>query len=72
MTLTGDHVYKKDKNNVEKQFFHWSEENMPPPKFLIKVRDSKTRDKRISKYFVKSRSRDELLAKGSMHLPLFF
>ena len=35
MTLTGVHVYRKDRNSVEKQFFPWSEENMLPQEFLI-------------------------------------
>ena len=34
MTLTGVHVYKKDKNNVKKLFFPWSEENMLLPEVL--------------------------------------
>ena len=33
MTLTGVHVYRKDRNSVEKRFFPWSEENTPPPEF---------------------------------------
>ena len=40
MTLTGVNIYKKDTNNVEKQFFPWSEENMPPPEVLKKVRNT--------------------------------
>ena len=33
MTLTGIHVYKKDRNCVEKVFFPWSEENTPLENF---------------------------------------
>ena len=36
MSLTGVHIYKKDKNIIEKQFYPWSEENVPPPEFLKK------------------------------------
>ena len=43
MTLTGVHVYNKDKNDIEKHF-PWSEENMPPPEFLKKVK--RPQDKR--------------------------
>ena len=37
ITLTGVHVYKRDKNFIEKWFFPWSEENIPPSEFLRKV-----------------------------------
>ena len=40
MTLTGGHIYRKDRNSVEKRFFPWSEENMPPQEFLRKVRET--------------------------------
>ena len=40
MTLTGVHTYKKDKNNLEKWVFSWSKENMPPPEFLVKVKET--------------------------------
>ena len=40
MTLTGVHVYRKDRNCVEKRFFPWGEENTPPPEFLRKVRET--------------------------------
>ena len=40
MTLTGVHVYKRDKNCIEKQFFPWSEKNTPPPEFSEKVRET--------------------------------
>ena len=36
MTLTGVHVYKRDKNCIKKQFSPWCEENTPPPEFLRK------------------------------------
>ena len=57
MTLTGVYIYKKDKNNVEKHFFPWSEEKMHPPEFLRKVRDPKIKDKRIPRYTIRSRSK---------------
>ena len=37
MTLSGVHIYRKDRNRTEKCFFPWSKENMPPPEFLRKV-----------------------------------
>ena len=36
ITLTGIHTYKKDKTNIEKRFFPWSEENMPLQNFWEK------------------------------------
>ena len=39
MTLTRVHVYKRDKNCIEKLFFPWSEQNTPLPEFLRKVRE---------------------------------
>ena len=36
MTLTGVHVYRKDRNCSEKRFLPWSKENTPPPEFLKK------------------------------------
>ena len=33
MTLTGVHVYKRDKNCIEKRFFPWSKENTPLQSF---------------------------------------
>ena len=42
MSLTGVHIYKKDKNNLEKQFYPWSEENVSPPEFLKEVRETQT------------------------------
>ena len=41
MTLTGVNIYKKDKNNLEKQFFPWREENMPPLECLGKVKETR-------------------------------
>ena len=40
MTLTGVHIYKRDKNCIQKWFFPWSEENTPPPEFLRNVRET--------------------------------
>ena len=48
MTLTGVHVYRKDRNCFEKRFFPWSEENMPPQEFLRKVRE--TQGQRIKNF----------------------
>ena len=39
LTLTV-HIYTKNKNNVEKQIHPWNEENVPPPEFLKKVRET--------------------------------
>ena len=49
MSLTGVHVYKQDKNTVEKQFYPWSEENIPPPEFLKKIRE--TQNERTKDFF---------------------
>ena len=40
MTLSGVHVYRKDRNGVQKRFFPWSEENTSPQEFLRKVRET--------------------------------
>ena len=40
ITLTGVYIYQKDKKKLEKRFFPWSEECMPPPEFLKKVRET--------------------------------
>ena len=40
MTLTGFHVYIKDRNCTEKRFPPLSEENTPPPEFLKKVKET--------------------------------
>ena len=40
MSLTGVHVYRRDRNCTEKRFSHWSKENTPPPEFLRKVRET--------------------------------
>ena len=40
MTLTGVHVYRKERNCVEKRLFPWSKENASPPEFLRKVRET--------------------------------
>ena len=40
MTMTGVHMYRKDRNSVEKILFPWSEENMPPPEFLRKIKET--------------------------------
>ena len=40
MTLTGVHVYTRDRNCIEKRYFPWNEENTPPHKFLKKVRET--------------------------------
>ena len=40
MTLTEVHINKKDKNNVEKQFFPLSDKNTPPPELLKKGRET--------------------------------
>ena len=40
LEVTGVHVYKRDKNCIEKWFFPWSGENTPPPEFLRKVRET--------------------------------
>ena len=40
MTLTGVHVYRKDRNCSEKRFLPWSKENTAPPEFLRKVRET--------------------------------
>ena len=58
MTLTGVHVYKRDKICTEKQFFSWIEENTPPPKFLRKVME--TQGKR-NKEFLESLLNQELI-----------
>ena len=40
MTLTGVHIYKKDRNCSEKSVIPWSEENTPPTAFLKKVKET--------------------------------
>ena len=61
MTLTGVNTYKKDKNNLEKSFFPWSKENIPPPEFFGKVKETqKTGDSRIFEYFTESIPRAKL------------
>ena len=40
MTLTGIHIYRKDRNCSKKSFLPWSEENTPPPTFLKKVKET--------------------------------
>ena len=40
MTLTGVHVYRKDRNCSEERFLPWSKENTPPPEFLKKVKET--------------------------------
>ena len=40
MTLTGVHIYRKDRNCSEKRFLPWSEKNPPPPEFLKKVKET--------------------------------
>ena len=44
MTMTGAHVYRKDRNSVEKCFFPWSKENTPPPKFKKSKGDTRTKE----------------------------
>ena len=39
VTSTGVQIYRKERNNVEKRFFHWSDENTPPQEFLRNVRE---------------------------------
>ena len=51
MTLTGVHIFRKDKHSSEKSFIPWSKENTPPPAFLKRVR--KTQAKK-SKEFLES------------------
>ena len=46
ITLTGDHVYKRDKNCIEKWFFPWNKENTPPPEFLREVRETQGQGKK--------------------------
>ena len=58
MTLSGVHVYRGDKKCSEKQFFPWSEENIPPPEFLRIVRE--TQGKR-NKEFLESLLNQELI-----------
>ena len=41
MTLTGIHIYRKDRNCSKKNFLSWSKENTPPPTFLRKVQETK-------------------------------
>ena len=40
MTLTGVHIYRKDRNCSEKSFIPWSKENTPPSAFLKKVKET--------------------------------
>ena len=40
MTLAGVHVYRKDRNCVEKRFFPWRKENTPSQEFIRKVRET--------------------------------
>ena len=51
MTLTGAHVYRKDRNCSEKRFLHWSKENTPPPEFLKNVKETQ---RERSKEFLES------------------
>ena len=40
MTVTGIHIYRKDRNCSKKSFLPWSKENTPPPTFLKKVKET--------------------------------
>ena len=44
MTSSGVHIFKQDKQISEKRFIPWSEENMPPPVFLKRVRETQTKN----------------------------
>ena len=68
MTLTGVHIYRKDRNSVEKCFFPWSEENMPPPEFLRKVRETQGQRTRLFTITFKPGFRAQFLAKVSMQM----
>ena len=43
MTLTGIHIFKQDRNRSEESFIPWSKENMPPPAFLKRDRETQTK-----------------------------
>ena len=51
MTLMGIHIYRKDRNCSEKRFIPWSEENIPPPAFLKRVKETQGKN---SKEFLES------------------
>ena len=51
MTMTGVHIYRKDRHCCEKRFIPWSEENTPPPAFLKTVKETQGKN---SKEFLKS------------------
>ena len=58
MTLTGVHVYKRDKDCIEKWFFPWNNENTPPPEFLRKVREIQGKRNKV---FLESLLNQELI-----------
>ena len=40
MTLTGVHIYRKDRNCSKKSFIPWSKENTPLTEFLKRVKET--------------------------------
>ena len=44
MTLLGIYIFKQEKHISEKNFIPWSKENMPPPAFLKRVRETQTKN----------------------------
>ena len=44
MTLKGVHIFKQDRYSSEKSIIPWSKENTPPPGFLKRVRENRTKN----------------------------
>ena len=44
ITLFRDHIFKQDKHISEKSFIAWSKENMSPPAFFKRVRETQTKN----------------------------
>ena len=71
MTLTGVHVYRKDRNCGEKRFFPWGEENTPPQEFLRKVREPQGKEQTNFRITLEPSFSTQLLAKSPCKCPNF-
>ena len=43
MTLKGIHIFRQDKNSIEKTFIPWCEDNTPPSSFLKRLRETQSK-----------------------------
>ena len=46
MTLTGAHIYRKERNCSKKSFIPWSKESTPPPAFLKRGKETQAEKSR--------------------------